>query len=168
MPQGMGLPRQLRQLGHVGGDVPGLFAGEQLGRRPSSRLVLQPSIGYIRPKNAWRGCAAVREIADWLEKLGMWSTWSDLPRTRSMFRCFAISLPQGYWSRARASTKDAGGDSRACRCRADISAARNNRAQIIERWRRAIRPQPEAWDNMADEDNRRPIHATPAYPASVA
>ena len=32
--------RQLRQLGDVGGDVPGLVAGEQLGRRPSSRLVL--------------------------------------------------------------------------------------------------------------------------------
>ena len=32
--------QQLRQLGDVRGDAPGLVAGEQLGRRTSSRLLL--------------------------------------------------------------------------------------------------------------------------------
>ena len=37
--------QQLRQLGDVGGDAPGLVAGEQLGRRAPSRLILEIDIG---------------------------------------------------------------------------------------------------------------------------
>ena len=34
------IAQQLRQLGDVGGDAPGLVAGQQLARRPSARLIL--------------------------------------------------------------------------------------------------------------------------------
>ena len=37
--------QQLRQLGDVGGDAPGLVAGEQLGRRAATRLVLEMEVG---------------------------------------------------------------------------------------------------------------------------
>jgi hypothetical protein len=36
--------QQLRQLGDVGGDAPGLVAGEQLGRRPPAGLVLNINV----------------------------------------------------------------------------------------------------------------------------
>jgi hypothetical protein len=35
------LPHKLRQLGDVGGDGPGLVAGQQLGCCPSSRFILE-------------------------------------------------------------------------------------------------------------------------------
>ena len=40
---------QLRQLGDVGGDPPGLLAGEQLGRCPPSRLILEIDVGERLP-----------------------------------------------------------------------------------------------------------------------
>ena len=36
--------QQLRQLGDVGGDAPGVVAGEQLGRRPPAGLVLNINV----------------------------------------------------------------------------------------------------------------------------
>jgi hypothetical protein len=44
-----GLTQQLRQLGDVGGDAPGLVAGEQLGRRTPSRLILEMDVGQRLP-----------------------------------------------------------------------------------------------------------------------
>jgi hypothetical protein len=41
--------QQLRQLGDVGGDAPRLVAGEQLGRRPSSRLILEMDVSERLP-----------------------------------------------------------------------------------------------------------------------
>ena len=35
-----GPAQQLRQLGDVGGDAPGLVAGEQVGRSSTSRIIL--------------------------------------------------------------------------------------------------------------------------------
>ena len=40
---------QLRQLGDVGGDAPRLVAGEQLGRRAPSRLLLEINVGERLP-----------------------------------------------------------------------------------------------------------------------
>jgi hypothetical protein len=37
--------QQFRQLGDVGGDAPGLVAGEQVRRRPPSRLPLEIEVG---------------------------------------------------------------------------------------------------------------------------
>ena len=45
----MGLAQQLRQLGDVGGDAPGLVAGEQLGRRTPPRLILEVHVGQRLP-----------------------------------------------------------------------------------------------------------------------
>ena len=39
-----GFTQQLLQLGDVGGDAPGLVAGEQLGRRTPSRLLLEVDV----------------------------------------------------------------------------------------------------------------------------
>jgi len=39
------LAQQLRQLGDVCGDAPRLVAGEQLGRRAASRLILEVNVG---------------------------------------------------------------------------------------------------------------------------
>jgi hypothetical protein len=39
------LPQQLRQLGDVGGDAPGLVAGEQLRRCAAARLLLEIGVG---------------------------------------------------------------------------------------------------------------------------
>ena len=41
--------QQLRQLGDVGGDAPGLVAGEELGRRPSPRFILAIDVGQCLP-----------------------------------------------------------------------------------------------------------------------
>jgi hypothetical protein len=41
--------QQLRQLGDVRGDAPGLVAGEQLGRRPPCRLLLEIDVGERLP-----------------------------------------------------------------------------------------------------------------------
>jgi hypothetical protein len=35
------LPQQLRQLGDVGGDAPGLIAGEQMRRRAPTGVILE-------------------------------------------------------------------------------------------------------------------------------
>ena len=35
------LPQQLRQLGDVGGDAPGVVAGEEVRRRAASRLLFE-------------------------------------------------------------------------------------------------------------------------------
>ena len=43
------LPQQLRQLGDVGGDAPGLVAGEQMSRRAPSRLLLEVDVGERLP-----------------------------------------------------------------------------------------------------------------------
>ena len=43
------LPQQLRQLGDVGGDAPGLVAGEQLGRCAAARLLLEIDVGERLP-----------------------------------------------------------------------------------------------------------------------
>ena len=42
-------PQQLRQLGGVGGDAPGLVAGEEVRRRPPSRLLLEIDVGERLP-----------------------------------------------------------------------------------------------------------------------
>jgi hypothetical protein len=41
--------QQLRQLGDVGGAAPGLVAGEELGRRSPSRLILEIDVGERLP-----------------------------------------------------------------------------------------------------------------------
>jgi hypothetical protein len=43
------ISQQLRQLGDVGGDAPGLVAGEQLRRCASARLVLEIDVGERLP-----------------------------------------------------------------------------------------------------------------------
>jgi hypothetical protein len=40
---------QLRQLGDVGGDAPGLVAGEQVRRRATSPLILEVDVGECLP-----------------------------------------------------------------------------------------------------------------------
>ena len=62
------LAQQLRQLGDVGGDAPGLVAGEQSGRRTPSRLLLEIDVGERLPvgvadDEARRACAPRRTRA---------------------------------------------------------------------------------------------------------
>jgi hypothetical protein len=42
-------PQQLRQLGDVGGDAPGLVAREQTGSRPSARFIFEIHVGQRLP-----------------------------------------------------------------------------------------------------------------------
>jgi hypothetical protein len=42
---GQGPAQQLRQLGDVDGDAPGLIAGEEVRRRATSRLILEIDVG---------------------------------------------------------------------------------------------------------------------------
>jgi hypothetical protein len=41
--------QQLRQLGDVGGDAPGLVVGEQTGSRPSARFILEIDVASACP-----------------------------------------------------------------------------------------------------------------------
>jgi hypothetical protein len=62
--------QQFRQLGDVGGDPPGLVAGEELGRRPPSRLVRRrrfPSMDRGRRERT------LRAGSDGLWGLDLWS-----------------------------------------------------------------------------------------------
>jgi hypothetical protein len=40
--------QQFRQLGNVGGDAPGLIAGELVGRRGSSQLIVEIDVRMTR------------------------------------------------------------------------------------------------------------------------
>ena len=51
-PLSAGPTPQLRQPGDAGGHAPGLVAGEQLGRRSPSRLVLEIEVGERLPPSA--------------------------------------------------------------------------------------------------------------------
>jgi hypothetical protein len=52
--RGPWLAQQLRQLDDVGGDAPGLVAGEQLRRRPASRFVLFQAAAVATPADEQR------------------------------------------------------------------------------------------------------------------
>ena len=53
--RGLWLAQQLRQLGDVGGDAPGLVAGEQVRRRAPSGLILEIDVGERLPGcDLWR------------------------------------------------------------------------------------------------------------------
>jgi hypothetical protein len=58
------LAQQLWQLGDIGGDAPGLVAGEQLGRRSTTRLLLEIHVGERLPVGVADDETGVRLFGD--------------------------------------------------------------------------------------------------------